>query len=80
MNITKLLIEAFVVGIATVVLGYVGSYLAVKILPTPKKGEYFNKYYVMELSLFLTGFLAHLLFEFFYLNRWYCKHGNACSK
>ena len=39
-----------------------------------------NKYYVMEIALFFTGFCLHLGCEFTGINKWYCKHGNACSK
>ena len=39
-----------------------------------------NKNYIMEISLFLTGFLTHLAFEFMGANKWYCKYGNACLK
>ena len=29
---------------------------------------------------FIAGALIHLIWECLGLNRWYCKHGNACSK
>ena len=61
-------------------IGYIGSFFAQLLLPKTKKGEYFNKYYVMELSLFLTGVIAHLVFEYTGLNKWYCKKGYACTR
>ena len=75
-----LLKEAVVVGISVILFGYIGSYIADALLPQPKRGEYFNKYYVMELSLFLTGVIAHLVFEYTGINKWYCKNGIACKK
>jgi uncharacterized membrane protein YoaK (UPF0700 family) len=29
--------------------------------------------------LFFVGIVAHLMFEVFGANRWYCKHGAACN-
>jgi hypothetical protein len=77
---TGLLLEAITVGISLIFFGYIGSYIADAVLPQPKRGEYFNKYYVMELSLFLTGVIAHLVFEYTGINKWYCKNGVACRK
>lgn len=77
----NILIEAIVVGLAVVVVGTLVSYLlgnAFKVDLPPVCNDW-NKNYVMEISLFLTGLLAHLLFEFTGLNAWYCRYGNACS-
>lgn len=30
------------------------------------------------LNVAFTGFVGHLLFELVQLNKYYCKHGNAC--
>lgn len=30
------------------------------------------------LTVFLTGFMGHLLFELIGANKWYCAHGKAC--
>jgi len=78
----QLLIEAIIVGIAVVLFGTVVSWLlkgtfAVDLPPVCKD---WNKNYVMEIALFLTGVVTHLFFEFTDVNRWYCKHGNACRK
>lgn len=80
MQVIKVLREAFVVGIMVVIMGFLGSYIASTILPIPLKSEWFNKYHVMELSLFITGFLLHIFLEIFSVNRWYCIYGSACSK
>ena len=77
----KLMIEALVVGIATVVGSVVGFGVG-KVLGSdmPKVCKNWNKKYAMEISLFLTGSLLHLLFEFLGGNKWYCKNGIACLK
>lgn len=79
MKFTQVFREAIVVGIVTIIVGFLGSFIARNILPIPLKTEWFNKYHVMELSLFLTGFLIHIFFEILGLNKWYCIHGTACS-
>ena len=78
---SKLLIEAFFVGIAIVVMGTLvaGSFALFMKSDLPPVCKDWNKNYVMELSLFFTGFVSHLLFEFVGLNKWYCKNGIACK-
>tara|TARA_Y100000816_G_C25900999_1_gene469997 strand:+ start:107 stop:382 length:276 start_codon:yes stop_codon:yes gene_type:complete len=78
-KIYELFIEAIVVGIAMVIVGTMVGYViaksfAVDLPPVCKK---WNKNHIMELSLFLTGFIGHLLFEFIGANKWYCKNGYA---
>jgi len=78
---SKLLIEAVFVGAAIVVVGTLVaglfSYGSKSDLPPVCKD--WNKNYVMEMSLFFTGFVSHLLFEAAGLNKWYCKNGVACK-
>jgi len=78
--VNKLLVEALVVGISTVVVGslvgYGVSFLVKSDLPRVCKD--WNKFYVMEISLFLTGVLVHILAEYTGINRWYCSNGVAC--
>ena len=84
MDIKKLIslaIEAIVVGFILVVVGtlvsyMVGKYFSVSLPPVCKE---WNKNRVMELSLFLSGVLTHLLFELVGGNTWYCKNGVACQ-
>ncbi len=71
-KILRLLFEAICVGITVVIFGYIGGYIAKKILPKVKLGEHFNKYHIMEVSLFIAGALLHLFFEIVGLNQWYC--------
>ena len=65
----KLLIEAFVVGIVMVVVGGI-----------VKNVNFQWKTYNIEITLFLTGVFAHLLFEFTGFNKWYCTNGFACKR
>jgi ABC-type antimicrobial peptide transport system permease subunit len=78
----KLLVEAFVVGIATIVVGIIVSFILGRFFSTnlPAICKTWNKNHIMELSLFLTGFFIHLICEFSGVNKWYCKNGVACSK
>ena len=39
-----------------------------------------NKYHIMEICLFFTGFLGHLALEALGMNKWYCKYGRACIR
>lgn len=65
----ELLIEALVVGIVMVVVGAI-----------VKNVNFQWKNYDTEITFFLTGVFAHLLFEFTGFNKWYCKNGYACIR
>ena len=69
--------EAIAVGILTVIVGTFISKLFSRKVPSTCKD--WNKNYVMELSLFLTGLLIHLICEYTGINKWYCRNGSACS-
>ena len=71
----KLIKEAVFVGILTVIVGTVLS----KLFESRNTRKDWNKNYIMEKCLFLTGVIIHLLCEYIGLNKWYCKHGRACS-
>lgn len=74
-----LLIEAGVVGLATIVVGVVVA-LSLKNLfklNMPISHKNINKNNMVML-LFITGFLIHIICEFSGLNKWYCSNGNAC--
>jgi membrane protein DedA with SNARE-associated domain len=78
----KLFIEAVCVGLLVVVVGTLVGFILGKYFSTnlPRICKSWNKNHIMEISLFLTGFIAHLLCEFIGVNKWYCKNGNACKK
>lgn len=71
----ELLIEAIIVGIVILGVGAIVSLIISLIFKTnlPKICKTWNKHYVMEISLFLTGFFAHLFFELVGLNAYYVK-------
>lgn len=72
----RLIIEALVVGLVVMAMGYPSSMLALKILPMVDD----NHLPVMYLSLFITGLSSHFLFESLRINNWYCTNGFACLK
>lgn len=78
----QLLLEATIVGILTIIIGSLVGYGISKFVSSdlPEVCKNWNKFYIMEITLFLTGFLIHLLCEAVGVNKWYCKNGFACKK
>ena len=78
----QLIYEAIVVGIATVIFGNIAAFLVGPFFKVDLPGECknWNKFYAMEITLFVTGFLIHLFCEFSGINKWYCKNGFACLR
>jgi hypothetical protein len=74
------LLEAVLVGVVLVLVTYVAVGLTSTLVPSSPPGEHFNKYRVMEISIFVAGFLTHLLFEAVGMNKAYCTMGYACKK
>ena len=70
--------EAVVVGFVLVVVGTFTAGALSAVYPNERNSPNWNKYYVMEVALFLTGVITHLFFEFLQANAWYCKMGAAC--
>lgn len=71
----EVLIEAFMVGLLTVLIGYVGLYVLSNIIKLTD-----NKDYIFIKSLFFTGFLVHIICQYSGINKWYCTNGYACKK
>ena len=81
---TNILIEASFVGILFLVIGLLVSHVLKLLKPDivpklPQDCSRWNDNHVMEITLFLTGLLGHLLCEYSSINEWYCKNGNACK-
>ena len=83
-NTITLLIEALVVGLVTTVIGSIVGYIVGLMYPfkidLPSECKSYNKYFIMQVCLFFTGFVTHLLFEVVGGNKWYCNNGVACKK
>jgi hypothetical protein len=80
--ILRIIIEAIFVGIITVIIGYMSKYFLHKFYNIEEKiniYESWNKNYIMEQNLFLTGFLIHIICQISGINTWYCKYGTACK-
>ena len=71
-------VEAFFVGLATLVLGTLLSVGSMYLQPGFKISEI--KFWPSLLAVnFLIGFILHIVFEIAGLNKWYCKNGYACK-
>jgi hypothetical protein len=75
------IIEAIFVGFITLIIGTLISKLSEKILKVqlPTSCKDWNKHYIMEFSLFATGFAVHIACEVLGMNKWYCRNGDACK-
>ena len=70
----SILVEGTVVGILIIIFAYIASAIlyifgAKPVLPAIC--ETWNDTHIMEKSLFLTGFLAHISLELSGINKWY---------
>ena len=79
-KMVQLWVEAVILGLLLIVAGTIVSWIVSKFSGTdlPPVCKDWNKNYIMEISLFLTGVVGHLFFEFTGANKWYCKNGYAC--
>ena len=77
-----LLKELVVVGLFNVILGTIIGFVLGKVLrpKLPSICDTWNKFYIMEATLFLSGVAIHLFFEIAGINQWFCTNGNACRK
>ena len=83
----EVIVEGIVVGVVVVIVGTLVAFLYrvmadryLKKNRLPEVCKSWNKYHAMEISLFFTGFLSHVLFDITGFNKWYCKTGYACKK
>ncbi len=75
-NTLRIIKEATFIGLLTVAAGYLASYIVRPYFKVdlPEICKRWNDKYVMEASLFVTGFLLHLLLEFTGLNKFYAVY------
>lgn len=76
-NIFKVLLEATVVGLLLIPMTYLAGFISKFITKKPALPDIcstWNKYYIMEVNLFIAGFLFHILSEVVGLNRWYAHN------
>lgn len=76
----QLTTEAIFVGILLVLIGSITGYTFSKFYPRPKMSKEcgnYNKYFIMEATLFMTGFFLHLFCEAIGLNFWYSNNSAA---
>ena len=74
----KLLGEAIIIGLCLIVIGYLVSYCIKPYFKVslPEICNDWNKNYVFEATLFLSGFFLHILYEMTGVNHWYCNIKN----
>ena len=67
--------EAVVIGLLTILAGYVASELVKPFtkVSLPDICKTWNSKHTMEITLFVTGFILHYIFEFAGLNDKYCR-------
>jgi hypothetical protein len=77
----QIIMEVFGVGIITLVIGTIISKIFQLLfkVDVPIMCKEWNKYHIMEISLFMTGVFVHIICEVFGINKWYCKNGYACA-
>ena len=75
-NTLRVIKEAIFVGILTALIGYVASALVKPYFKVdlPEICKSWNKKYLMEASLFATGFLLHIFLEFTGMNKTYALY------
>lgn len=77
MNV-KLFVEAFIVGVSTVIMGLLLHVLLGHHSQHANSPHMKKEMIQLTILLFLTGVSLHIFYEFTKMNKWYCKNGNAC--
>lgn len=71
---THIFLEAIVIGIVFIILGKLIGCLSKPFfgVSLPEICSKWNQNYILEINLFLLGFISHLCFEFSGMSHWYC--------
>ena len=77
-NNVRIIKEAIFVGLLVLMVGYISSFLLKPFLRVtlPDECKRWNQKYLMQISLFTTGFLLHIFLEISGLNKEYAKYRN----
>jgi len=75
-NTVRIIKEATFVGVVTVIVGYIASILLKPYfgVSLPDICKTWNKKHVMEISLFMTGFVLHIIMEKTGINKKYATY------
>ena len=75
-SVQKVIIEAVIVGILLIPFAYIAGYIAKSFVKKPSLPEVcstWNENYIMEINLFIAGFLFHIVLEYAGINRKYAE-------
>lgn len=76
-SVQTIIIEAVVVGLLLIPITYVAGYFAKMITSKPSLPEIcstWNENGIMEVNIFIAGFLFHILAQVTGLNEWYVRN------
>ena len=77
MTYTLVAKEAAYFGLAITVIGLIVTYVVMNNADNNKQVKFKHWNYV-ALTFFISGILVHFFAEYSGVNKYYCKHGNAC--
>jgi hypothetical protein len=73
---SQVLVSAVLFGLVLIPITYIAGFFSKMITQKPTLPEIcstWNQYYIMEFTLFIAGFLMHLLLHFTGAYEWYVK-------
>jgi len=75
-DFTQVLLEAVIMGAIVIILGYVVGWITQPFVGVSLPGvcKAWNNKYMLEINLFLIGFILHLITEYSGAGAWYCNN------